>query len=381
MFSSRPVVVFISASASYPRPLDQTSAKKFQALASLGEIFVIALSQGLKWQRFNQAAHFCLIPRLPLRPLRYWFFLKASYLIALWLVCQRGAKIFVSQSPYDGYVAAWVKKTAALFGQRVFLIVESHGDFEKFPKTQNFLTRAVVSFTIRQADAFRAISQATADQLRQRGAKKPIVQFPAWPDIDVFLKAGLMAKMAPFEPLIVFAGTLIPAKGVDYLIKALTIVSRQFPEMKLALIGPETDKNYVAELRALVKKLGLEEKVLFVGQLSQAGLAEWFSRAKIFVLPSLSEGLGRVIFEAMAAGVPVIGSNVGGIPDLIKDGQTGWLVPPADDKALAEKIIWLLTHYQKAEQVADQARQSVQHIFSPEKYVAGYKKLIKLCAV
>jgi len=378
---SKPVVVFISASASYSRPLDQTSAKKFQALASLGEIFVIALSQGLNWQRFDQTAHFYLIPRLPLQTLRYLFFLKVASLIACWLIWKRGAKVFVSQSPYDGLEIAFVKKTAALFGKKIFLIVESHGDFEKFPKTQNFITRAVISFTMRQADGFRAISQATADQLRRRGANKPIVQFPAWTDIDVFLKAHLMAKMAPFKPLIVFAGTLIPAKGVDYLIRALAIVNRQFPEMKLALIGPETDKNYVSELRALIKELGLKEKVLFVGQVSQVELADWFSRAKIFVLPSLSEGLGRVIFEAMAAGLPVIGANVGGIPDLIKDSQTGWLVPPADEKELAEKIIWLLDNYDKAQAVAEKAKFSVKEIFSEEKYVAGYKKLIELCAV
>jgi glycosyltransferase involved in cell wall biosynthesis len=88
-------------------------------------------------------------------------------------------------------------------------------------------------------------------------------------------------------------------------------------------------------------------------------------------------GLGRVVVEAMATAIPVIGSNVGGIPDMIQDGVTGFLVPPGDDRALADKIRWILEHPDEAEAMGYKARAFAKRFFSTEEYVAGYRRIFE----
>jgi glycosyltransferase involved in cell wall biosynthesis len=97
----------------------------------------------------------------------------------------------------------------------------------------------------------------------------------------------------------------------------------------------------------------------------------------VFVLPSLSEGLRRVVIEAMATGTPVIGSAVGGILELIEEGLTGFLVPPADDMALADRLRWVLQHPHEVCQMRDSARLFAQRFFSTEVYVRGYRTIIE----
>jgi glycosyltransferase involved in cell wall biosynthesis len=94
------------------------------------------------------------------------------------------------------------------------------------------------------------------------------------------------------------------------------------------------------------------------------------------VLPSLSEGLGRVLIEAMACGKPVIGTDTGGIPSLIHDGGNGFLIPPNDPDALAEKLIYLLSNEDEAVRMGARGREFVAQTFSTERYVEGYAKVL-----
>jgi glycosyltransferase involved in cell wall biosynthesis len=110
----------------------------------------------------------------------------------------------------------------------------------------------------------------------------------------------------------------------------------------------------------------------------QSELAAWMAKASVLVLPSMSEGLGRVIIEAMATGTPVIGSRVGGIPEVIQDGVTGFLVPAGDEKAIAEKLRWIFANPDKARAMGDWARRSAERLFSTDSYVQNYKKIFEL---
>ena len=102
------------------------------------------------------------------------------------------------------------------------------------------------------------------------------------------------------------------------------------------------------------------------------------SQATVLVLPSLSEGLGRVVFEAMATGTPVIGSCVGGIRDMIVDGETVFLTPPGDVADLVDRLRWILRHAQKAHEMGERAREFAKTFFSQEKYAYNYGRLIEL---
>jgi glycosyltransferase involved in cell wall biosynthesis len=146
----------------------------------------------------------------------------------------------------------------------------------------------------------------------------------------------------------------------------------------LILVGHHENKQYATGVQDLVRAHGLCGRVEFVGKISQAKLAERMRRAGVFVLPSLSEGLGRVVVEAMATGLPVVGSQVGGIPEMVEEGVTGFLVRPGDETMLAERLRWILEHPDEAQEIGRRARVFAERFFSTETYVAGYQRLFNL---
>jgi glycosyltransferase involved in cell wall biosynthesis len=293
--------------------------------------------------------------------------------------------MIVAQSPYEGFVAALAVKFASWFGCKVAVIVENHGDFEeslfmqrrlRLPGLHRLFMRLAVNFALKHADAFRTISDSTRRQLENRMPGRPIVQFPAWTDMDAFLASGASGNIRGQE--ILYTGVLIPRKGVHHLIDAFAQTAAEFVQANLVIIGLEEHRAYARELKYRVAQLGLAERVRFLAPMPQVELAAWMHRARAFVLPSLSEGLGRVVFEAMASGTPVIGSSVGGIPDMIDDGITGFLVPPGDESSLAEKIHWLLANPSAAQAMGKRARVAAEKIFSTETFIGGYRDLFTI---
>jgi len=134
-------------------------------------------------------------------------------------------------------------------------------------------------------------------------------------------------------------------------------------------------------LKEQVGRFGLDGRVQFVGEIPQAELAAWMQRACVFVLPSISEGLGRVVVEAMATSTPPIGSNVGGIPEMIEDDATGFLVQPGDELMLAERLHWIFEHPDEACEMGRRARVFAERFFSTESYVRGYKQVFEAAQV
>jgi glycosyltransferase involved in cell wall biosynthesis len=377
------MVAFIGG-ARYTQPLDTTSAKKFQTLQALGELFVIGFAQDFCPRRFTENAHFYLLPQLPLAMLRYAEIVAAGLFLACWLIFRHGVQVMVAQSPYEGFAAAWAKKIANMFGYKVALVIESHGDFVEsiflqrhilLPRLYSLLMRWVARFTLRHADILRVISHSTKQQLGHWAPEKPIYQFPTWTDIDVFLQAGTVETDGAGQNIL-YAGVLIPRKGVHHLIDAFASISAHFPQVSLILVGHADNKAYVATLHEQVKRLCLAERVQFVDQVPQQELAAWMRNACVFVLPSTSEGLGRVVIEAMAAGLPVIGSRVGGIPGMLENGTTGFLVSPGDVPLLAERLHWVLAHPAEAHAMGCRARAFAKHFFSTAAYVHGYRQVI-----
>jgi glycosyltransferase involved in cell wall biosynthesis len=304
-------------------------------------------------------------------------------LLTCWVIFRHGVRVIVTQSPYEGFAAALAKKVAGWVGCRVALVVETHGDFEEsvfmqrrvvFPKLYRFLMRHVVGFTLKHADAMRTISNSTRRQLEQWVRGRPIVQFPAWTDIEVFLETG-RSERNTHAPEILYTGVLIPRKGVHHLIKAFASVADHFSQARLVIVGHEENKAYAAGLKEDVEQFGLKERVKFVSVVSQEELARRMGRACTLVLPSLSEGLGRVVVEAMATGTPVVGSKVGGIQEMVQDGSTGFLVPPGDEASLAERLQWLLEHPGEAEQMGKKGHDFAQRYFSTETFVRGYGQI------
>ena len=144
--------------------------------------------------------------------------------------------------------------------------------------------------------------------------------------------------ISPDALVVGFSGWLLPIKGVNFLVEAMARVVLEHPNTLLVLVGKGEEKE---NLRKQVENLGLEDKVLFLGW--RPDVNEIMGCFDILVLPSLNEGMGRVLVEAMSAGLPIVASRVGGIPDLVKHGENGLLVPPANAAALEQAISDLLS--------------------------------------
>lgn len=140
-------------------------------------------------------------------------------------------------------------------------------------------------------------------------------------------------------PRILFVGGNMQRKGLPTLIFASQQIIKIFPDCEFLVVGKDNAEN---KMKSLTEKLGVHNHFIFWGWQDQAQLIQLYRKSDIFVLPSLTEAFGVVILEAMACGIPVIASNVGGIPEIITDGENGILVPPDDSKILAEVIINLL---------------------------------------
>ena len=143
------------------------------------------------------------------------------------------------------------------------------------------------------------------------------------------------------------------------------------------LVGKAENEDYAQELAQQAQQLGIAERVHLVGAVTQSALAAYFAKARVSVLPSLSEGLGRVVVESMLCGTPVIGSNVGGIPDLIQDRENGYLVRPNDVASLQQALMKILNQ-EDIGVMSEQARAFAQTVFTPDAYLDHYRELLQL---
>jgi glycosyltransferase involved in cell wall biosynthesis len=153
------------------------------------------------------------------------------------------------------------------------------------------------------------------------------------------------------EILLGTVGTLIPLKGVQYLIQALPQIRKEFPEVKLEIIG---DGPYKKTLSDLVKKMKLEKFIRFAG--FQADVEKSLAKLDLYVQPSSSESFGLAIVQAMSVGLPVVATRTGGIPELVTEDKSGILVAPERPKDLAQAILKLLHNRTLAKSMGEAAR-------------------------
>jgi glycosyltransferase involved in cell wall biosynthesis len=382
-------VCFIGGSR-YSFPLNQTAARKFAALREVCDAFVVAFSMDRHFMQFHESAVFYLVPAWPRSGLRQITMAVFGTVLGFWCVFRHHARILVVQSPIEGgLVGLVVKGGALLIGVRVSLITESHGNFETAMFLQRkhaaagiyrWLIPRVASAVLRNSDVARAISRSTREQVLRFAPELRIFQFVAWSDREVFYRARRSRSLA-WPPEILYAGVLTPLKGIDVLLEAFREIRLLGRDARLVIVGRSEEPAYAATLRTRVITLGLNDRVAFIGELSQEALARHMARATVFVLPSYSEGLGRVLLEAMAVGTPVVATRVGGIPDVVEDGVTGCLVEPGDHRSLAERIGWVLGHDDEANAMVSAARRRVSEVWTVGAYQAGYREMFTAAEV
>jgi glycosyltransferase involved in cell wall biosynthesis len=172
------------------------------------------------------------------------------------------------------------------------------------------------------------------------------------------------------QPVVGAIGNLYPVKGHTYLLKALAIVKIMFPTIKLLIAGRG---RMMGKLLNESQALGVQDHVIFLG--FREDTASLLQAIDLFVLPSISEGLPLSVLEAMASGKPVIATNVGGLPEVVVDGQTGFLVSPEDPESLAKRMMLLLGHSSLADQFGKVGRARAEKKFSLVSMVQKYQEL------
>jgi glycosyltransferase involved in cell wall biosynthesis len=154
------------------------------------------------------------------------------------------------------------------------------------------------------------------------------------------------------EPLVVTASRLIKRKSPDLLVSAFARVLKVVPDAKLVIAGSGREED---NLSRQIKDLNIINSVFMVGELSKEKVAQLMAAADVFVLPSKMESFGLSLLEASAAGVPVVCSNAGGVPEVFQDGFNALLYPPGDDNAMAEAIICLIQDKELAKSISANA--------------------------
>jgi teichuronic acid biosynthesis glycosyltransferase TuaC len=243
---------------------------------------------------------------------------------------------------------------------RLPYIVTAHGsDINVYAERPTL--RFQIRWALRHAAGVIAVSGALQAKISRLlgAAKTPLSCIPcAAFDPRVFfprsrLEARATLKVEPHARLVVFVGQLVPVKGVKYLINAWAELRRRgrLGGMdRLVLLGNGPCRF---SLERQITGAGLAGSVQFAGTQNQIEVARWMAAASLLCLPSLNEGTPNVIVEALACGVPVVASRVGGVPDLIRQGENGLLVSPADNIALTDALERVLERDWDACAIAD----------------------------
>jgi len=263
----------------------------------------------------------------------------------------------------NGLLAAVIK----ILRKKPFIVTAHAGDI--FPL--HFLPlRLLARFTLRSSSAITVNSMATKKTVLSV-ANMPTQVIPMGVHISLFSpgkkSSSLKKKLKVSGPMILSVGRLAEKKGLRYLISAMPSIISRFPQTKLVIIG---EGPHLDRLKKLVLSLNLPNNVLFLGKIQNKVLPQYYATADVFVLPSIvtksgdTEGLGVVLLEAMASGTPVVGSNVGGIPDVIKDKVTGLLVPQMSPAALSAAVIKLLNNKKLSSSLVKNAQKHVKEHFA-----------------
>ena len=281
------------------------------------------------------------------RSLRFRVVMPPFYLLggvwAAWRLCRRRSyDIIHVHWPLPHALFGWAAKRAC----GAPMITQWYGVELRWVKSSLRWLKRFLVWALRASDQVVAISSATA---REIAALAP-VPVRVIPYAVGFSDGGALPSTAPprrqpDDPFVIlFVGSLVERKGVRYLIDALQVLPPHLPA-QLAIIGDGPERPGLAEQ---VRRQGLERRVTLPGRVSEQELRRAYAAAHVLVLPAIvdtrgdTEGLGVVLLEAMTYGVPVIGSNLGGITDIIIDGETGLLVAPNEPDLLARALVSLI---------------------------------------
>ncbi|MFH1623647.1 MAG: glycosyltransferase family 4 protein [Pseudomonadota bacterium] len=299
----------------------------------------------------------------PLRDLRSFF--------SLWRLMIREKPFIVhTHTSKPGILGRWAAKMAGV----PIVVHTPHGHvfYGHYGPVASRFFLVIERFTASITDRMVALTEGERKDYIAFSVCDPdkIATIHSGVEIDRYMTAKVNAEdkkkslgLGPKGLVVGTVGWLLPIKGPTYLLKAMAQVWQSHPEIKLVFVGKGELED---ELRTEAFRMGVPEKVIFLGW--RDDIPEIMQVLDILVLPSLNEGMGRVLLEAMAAGKPIVASNVGGIPDLVKDGHNGFLVNSGDANGLSSAIRKLIIDKKMRDEMGSRGRAMVKD-YSVEKMV------------
>lgn len=289
-------------------------------------------------------------------------FILDAYRLGSHLVRQKDVALVTTQSPFsDGLIGYLLKRR---YGVRLlvqlhtstpddpFWLAESHG---------NRWRRLLGLFVLRHSDGVRVVS-AQAQRWLTDGLGLPPECVYLNP-VSVSLTGDSEMGYNP-GGYVLFVGGLKPQKDVRTLLCAFALVRKAHPGVRLVVVG---DGPEATALRRKASELGISEAVEWAGNVPYQQLASYYSKAAVFVLPSVYEPFGRVLIEALGFGVPVVSTDTEGGKEIIHDGITGFIVPRQDCETMAQRIAYLLSHPMEAERMGAAGREEVKRRYDAQR--------------
>lgn len=228
---------------------------------------------------------------------------------------------------------------------------------------------------IGKVDAFIVLSESSAKILEEYGLDRKkinVIPLPLWKKIEFDKGGGLE------ENTILFVGWLYPHKGLHVLLRAMPRVLEKMPSAKLYVVETGRGEAYAEEVEELIRELKLKKHVVMLGKVSHREVEKLLRKTSVVAIPEQWENmLPLILGEAMILAKPIVASCIGGIPELIKNTQTGLLATPDDSGDFAKKIVWLLQNKEKAREMGERAQKAASQIFSEEKFLDDLLGLYK----
>ena len=257
----------------------------------------------------------------------------------------------------------------ASLGTGVRRLVTRRVDFSIY--RHSFLKLSGIKYRL-MADYYIAISQKIKEVLVNDGiAEERIFVVHSGIDPHRFRQAtgGNLTNefdIRQNQKVVINVAHLAGHKGQLYLVRAIPLVLAKLPDTRFFIIGQGA---LMDELKTAAAELGLKKELVLTG--FREDVADFYRIAELFVMSSVKEGLGTAVLDALASGIPVVATRTGGLPEIIRDGETGRLVAPASPEALADGIVDMLIHADSAGQMARKGRERVLQDFSIDAMAAG----------
>ena len=291
------------------------------------------------------------------------FFPISVFLKAIKLIRKQGRHDIIhayqaSQAAGGGWLLKWV------YPKTPFLLTIQEG---KDLNRQPWLMRFFRYFIFKKADSITVISNYLAQYVRSQNSKVPISIIPNGVDVGKFKPEGEHNPKT-----IITSSRLVKKNGIGDLVDAIAVVKKEVPDIKLLIVG---SGEQAKELKTKSSFLGLENNIEFIGEVLNDLLPKYLAKASIFVRPSLSEGLGIAFLEAMAAGLPIVATPVGGIPDFLKDGETGLFCKVNNPEDIAEKINTILSDDNLRDRLITNGRKLVEEKYTWDKIAEEFRNL------